>query len=95
MNRIIIFIIILLFAKNIFAGTTMILAKDPPIGQSIEKKKLPPCVSAFLNEKLINGKGVSQDAEGTLTVENNDDQKIYFNLTLKTNLNKKMNLQFI
>ena len=89
MNRIIIFIIILVFAKNIFAGTTMILAKDPPIGQSIEKKKLPPCVSAFLNEKLINGKGVSQDAEGTLTVENNDDQKIYFNLTLKTNLNKK------
>lgn len=89
MNRIFVFLLVAFFGRNLLAGTTYIIAKDPPISQSIEKKKLPPCVSAFLNEKLINGKGVSQDAKGTLTVENNVDQKIYFNLTLKTNLNKK------
>lgn len=73
-----------------YAGKIFVIKTDPPIGQSIEKKKLPPCVSAFLNEKLLtNGKGVSQDSKGTITVENNEDQKVYFNLTLKTNLNKK------
>ena len=68
------------------------IAKSPPqIDYKLEsKKKLTPCVKALLNnEPLYNGSQLSKSAKGTITVENNSDEKVFFNLTLKTNIGKK------
>ena len=62
----------------------------PMIDNKLEKSKLTPCVQALLNElPLNNAKTVSIKAKGTLTVQSTADEKISFNLTLKTNPVKK------
>lgn len=87
MKRILVFLTVFSILQS--AWGTVILQTSPtkPV---LEKKNLVPCVQALLNdEPILNGGEVSQDAKGTLTVENNSDQKVYFNITLKTNLHKK------
>jgi hypothetical protein len=67
-------------------------ANTPPkIDNNLEKKeKLTPCVKALLNEMpLSTGSNLSKTAKGTLTAENQEDEKVFFNVTLKTNIGKK------
>lgn len=85
-------ILVLMSFLAVKAGEKASIAKSPPqIDNKLESKtKLTPCVKALLNnEPLSNGSQLSKSAKGTLTVENNDEEKIYFNLTLKTNIGKK------
>jgi len=67
-------------------GSGVELKKQPPlIDNKLEKSELTPCVQALLNNApLFSGKSVSIKAHGTLTVETPGDEKIFFNLTLKT-----------
>jgi hypothetical protein len=67
-------------------------ANTPPkIDNNLEKReKLTPCVKALLNElPLTSGSNLSKAAQGTLTAENQEAEKIFFNVTLKTNIGKK------
>ncbi|MBX7226806.1 MAG: hypothetical protein K1X55_12310 [Chitinophagales bacterium] len=87
MKRLLIILVIFSFLQKAWG---IGLLQVSPTKPAIEKKTLVPCVQALLNdEPILNGGEVSQDAQGTLTVENNSDQKVYFNITLKTNLHKK------
>lgn len=67
------------------------MKKQPAlIDSKLEKKAVPPCVQALLNNMPIhNGMQVSIKSKGTLTVEGNTADKILFNLTLKTSPLKK------
>lgn len=66
-------------------------ATPPKIDNSLEQRpKLTPCVKALLNEMPLNsGSNVSKSAEGTLTVQNKEEEKVFFNVTLKTQTGKK------
>lgn len=49
-----------------------------------------PCVQAFLNTELLNcGTFLSKKSKGILTVSKDNINKIYFNVTLKSNIGKK------
>lgn len=49
-----------------------------------------PCVQAFLNDELLNcGTFLSKKSKGILTVTKDNINKIYFNVTLKSNIGKK------
>jgi hypothetical protein len=49
-----------------------------------------PCVQAFLNADLLNcGAFLSKKSKGVLTVSKDNINKIYFNVTLKSNIGKK------
>ena len=63
----------------------------PKIDNSLESRtKLTPCIEALLNETpLTPGGNVSKSAQGTLTVQNNEEVKIFFNVILKTSTGKK------
>lgn len=66
--------------------------KTPPkIDNKLEQRtKLVPCVRALLNETpLESGSNLAKSAQGTLTVENASDSKIFFNVILKTSTGKK------
>lgn len=66
--------------------------KTPPkIDNNLEQRsKLVPCVRALLNETpLESGSFLAKSAQGTLTVENGNDVKIFFNVILKTSTGKK------
>lgn len=73
----------------------------PKIDNQLEQKsKLVPCVKALLNEvALPSGSRLEKSAQGTLTVEDNQDVKVYFNVILKTTTGKKgdppMYLRFV
>jgi hypothetical protein len=84
--------LLLLLNQGMTYSRDVVTAKTPPkIDKNLETKdKLTPCVKALLNEMPLNsGANVSKSAQGTLTVENTDSEKIFFNLTLKTNIGKK------
>lgn len=74
------------FSKDVVVGK-----KPPKIDNNLQSKaKLTPCVKALLNETPLNsGANVPKSAQGTLTVQNTDSEKIFFNVTLKTNIGKK------
>lgn len=49
-----------------------------------------PCVQTFLNADLLNcGSFLSKKSKGVLTVSKDNINKIYFNVTLKSNIGKK------
>lgn len=86
-------LIVIIFALSANASApALILRSTPPkIDNNLEQRaKLTPCVKALLNDSLLtSGSNVSKSAKGTLTVENKDEEKIFFNVTLKTNIGKK------
>lgn len=63
----------------------------PKIDNSFEtRSKLMPCIKALLNESPIeSGTNLSKLSKGTLTVKNEEEVKIFFNVTLKTTTGKK------
>jgi hypothetical protein len=63
----------------------------PKIDNSFEtRSKLMPCIKALLNENQIqSGSNLSKNSQGTLTVKNEEEMKIFFNVTLKTTTGKK------
>lgn len=49
-----------------------------------------PCITAFLNAEPLNcGALLSKKSKGILTVSKDNLHKIYFNVTLKSNIGKK------
>jgi hypothetical protein len=49
-----------------------------------------PCVQAFLNAESLNyGTFLSKKSKGILTVSKDNLSKVYFNVTLKSNIGKK------
>ena len=65
---------------------------DPPVqtfDQKQEMSKISPCVKALLDgEYLSNATGLDKDSEGTLEVELQEKDKVYFNLILKSYMGK-------
>lgn len=63
----------------------------PKIDNSFEtRSKLTPCIKALLDENpLQSGSNLSKNSQGTLTVKNEEEVKIFFNVTLKTTTGKK------
>ncbi len=55
-----------------------------------QKNGNAPCVQAFLNAEPLNcGIFVSRKSKGIITVSKDNVNKIYFNVTLKSNIGKK------
>jgi hypothetical protein len=62
--------------------------KEPPPNQ-FEQKAIKPCVKALLDgEYLAHDEGLDKDAEGTLEVQIEEQNKVYFNLVLKSYVGK-------
>ena len=60
------------------------VVKDPPPAQ-FEQKTISPCVKALLDgEYITHDNGLNKDSEGTLEVEVEQEDKVYFNLVLKS-----------
>jgi hypothetical protein len=77
------FLFLCLFA-NTFAYQQTKIKKSAP------KNTATPCVKAFLNKEPLNcGMFVSKRAKGIITVTKDNVNKIYFNVTLKSNIGKK------
>ncbi len=56
-------------------------APPPPM----ERSNITPCVNALLDgERIDNHNGLDKNAEGTLEVALKEEDKIYFNLVLKS-----------
>lgn len=92
MKRLIIISALLFCVSTLHAKWIYLPSQNPPkIDNNLETKtKLTPCVKALLNQTPLNsGSNVSKSAQGTITVENTESEKIFFNLTLKTNIGKK------
>ena len=55
-----------------------------------QKSNGTPCVQAFLNAELLNyGTFLSKKTRGIITVSKDNFSKVYFNVTLKSNIGKK------
>ena len=79
-------LLILFFCVTAFAAQSN--------NKALEKYNLKgnstPCVQAFLNTEPLNyGSFLSKKTRGVLTVSKNNIRKIYFNVTLKSNIGKK------
>ena len=63
----------------------------PKIDNSFEtRSKLMPCIKALLDENALqSGSNLSKNSQGTLTVKNEEQVQIFFNVTLKTTTGKK------
>ncbi|MEZ5054731.1 MAG: hypothetical protein R2807_08250 [Chitinophagales bacterium] len=49
-----------------------------------------PCVQAFLNKDVLNsGTYIAKNTKGIITVTKNNKTKVFFNITLKSNIGKK------
>ncbi len=78
------------FFLLLLSGLNALAANNNLTGKSIQTTKASPCVQAFLNnERLNNGSFVAKKAKGTITVSIDKVSKIYFNITLKSNIGKK------
>jgi hypothetical protein len=87
--RILFILAILLQGIFLMAGVNY-KTQPPLIDNKLEKTTLTPCVQTLLNEAPLSaGKPLSIKAKGTITVEGLRDEKIFFNLTLKTNPARK------
>ena len=85
MRSIIIGILLVFSSMILWAGTVAPPIELPPAG--IEEKKIAPCVKALLDGELIESEdGLNKDSEGTLKVEVDEEDAIYFNLVLKSNV---------
>jgi hypothetical protein len=61
-----------------------------PFEKYNQKYSSNPCVQAFLNEEPLScGSFLSKKSKGFLTVSKDNINKIYFNVTLKSNIGKK------
>jgi hypothetical protein len=55
-----------------------------------QRNSSAPCVTAFLNADPLNcGAFLSKKSKGILTVSKDNINKVYFNVTLKSNIGKK------
>ena len=55
-----------------------------------QKSNSTPCVQAFLNAEPLNyGTFLSKKTKGIITVSKDNISKVYFNVTLKSNIGKK------
>lgn len=55
-----------------------------------QKSSGTPCVQAFLNAEPLNyGTFLSKKTKGIITVSKDNISKVYFNVTLKSNIGKK------
>lgn len=78
-------IFLLLFCAHLFAGQAM-----KSLDKYTPKNNGSPCVQAFLNAEILNcGTFISKKSKGILTVSKDNINKIYFNVTLKSNIGKK------
>jgi hypothetical protein len=74
-----------------WAGNIEVVKEPPPtqFNKSIESSKIMPCVKALLDGRYIdNNDGLNKDSEGTLEVEIEKTDKVYFNLILKSYVGK-------
>ncbi|MCO5234105.1 MAG: hypothetical protein M9888_10275 [Chitinophagales bacterium] len=87
-----VFWIVFVFMLTILYSTEAAIQRIPPkIDNNLEKdSKLLPCIKTLLDEAWIpSGSHLSKSAQGTLTVTNEGEIKIYFNVILKTSTGKK------
>ena len=78
-------LIIVFISANTFA-----LQNNKSFEKYNQKYSATPCVQAFLNADLLNyGSFISNKTKGILTVSKDNINKIYFNITLKSNIGKK------
>lgn len=86
------FILMMLLLMFITSGQSWAFYQNNvmKIDNSLENRsKLMPCVKALLNEMpLLSGSNLEKDSQGTLTVEDDRDVKIFFNVILKTTTGK-------
>ena len=78
------FLLIFLFANTFALQHSKVFVKYS------QKNSSTPCVRAFLNTEPLNcGIFVSKKSKGIITVSKDNINKIYFNVTLKSNIGKK------
>lgn len=66
------------------------LQSNNALSKYSQKNANTPCVQAFLNAEPLNcGIFVSKKSKGIITVSKDNVNKIYFNVTLKSNIGKK------
>src|SRR4051812_10694984 len=71
-------------------STSFAVQNLKPFEKYSQKSSFTPCVQAFLNDDQINcGSFLSKKSKGMLTVSKDNINKIYFNVTLKSNIGKK------
>jgi hypothetical protein len=83
--RVIISLLLLVFSVSSFA-----VQSSKALEKYNRKGNGTPCVQAFLNAESLNyGTFLSKKSKGILTVSKDNLSKVYFNVTLKSNIGKK------
>jgi hypothetical protein len=83
--RVIISLLLLVFSVSSFA-----VQSSKALEKHNRKGNGTPCVQAFLNAESLNyGTFLSKKSKGILTVSKDNLSKVYFNVTLKSNIGKK------
>lgn len=83
--RVIISLLLLVFSVSSFA-----VQSSKALEKYNRKGNGTPCVQAFLNAESLNyGTFLSKKSKGILTVSKDNLTKVYFNVTLKSNIGKK------
>ncbi len=83
--RVIISLLLLVFSVSSFA-----VQSSKALEKYNRKGNGTPCVQAFLNAEPLNyGTFLSKKSKGILTVSKDNLTKVYFNVTLKSNIGKK------
>lgn len=78
-------IFLLLICANLFGMQSL-----KTLEKYTSKNNNSPCVQAFLNSEMLScGTFISKKSKGILTVSKDNINKIYFNVTLKSNIGKK------
>lgn len=78
-------IIIAFFSLSAFA-----VQSNKALERYTQKGNGTPCVQAFLNAEPLNyGSFLSKKSKGIITVSKDNISKVYFNITLKSNIGKK------
>ena len=76
---------LLFYSLVVWAGSSAPPIDLPPT--TIEKSVISPCVKALLDGQVIaTENGLNKDSEGTLQVELDQENTVYFNLVLKSNM---------
>ena len=83
--RVIISLLLLVFSVSSFA-----VQSSKALEKYNRKGNGTPCVQAFLNAESLNyGTFLSKKSKGILTVSKDNLSKVYFNVTLKSNIGNK------
>lgn len=84
--RILATVIILSTCTSLFA----VQSSNKALEKYTQKGSGTPCVQAFLNTEPLNyGTFLSKKSKGIITVSKDNISKVYFNITLKSNIGKK------